>query len=393
MSRHEAVFSVFLTGPSDVTSDLDLVAEIIDEINLLIEGFGCRFHTFHWARNATPGLAPAAAQERINRQAEGYDIIVTIFGSRLGAPTIQYQSGTVEELSIALDRENTGPFGDDSVAIFFKQVSLNTVDSDLQSALDLQKFRKSLPGHIFYKEFSDDASLREAILRTFSRIIRRATEIAPGRAATPIVPDNTNIDVSEIELLEEEDGGLLDYVQEYEDGMNVATICMSQISETMNQITESINRATVSLQNADTRLSRTLQKHVIDDLSADMAGAADLISQNTDRLKDVFPKTLSALDRAVGIQSEDFGQGTGLSTSLDVANSSKALSITAQSAIHGTTKFMESISQSPRMTKNYNQSRRLLLKSLEKMNEFLESSARQAEDLYSRSEKRSLKAS
>ena len=75
MAKITREYTVFLSGPSDVSSDIALVRQVIEDVNILMYHSDVRFVCRHWIDDVTPG-AGAEPQDRINSQLTDYDVIV-----------------------------------------------------------------------------------------------------------------------------------------------------------------------------------------------------------------------------------------------------------------------------------------------------------------------------
>ena len=91
------LFSLFLSAPSDVTEEHEIVEGIIRDWNLQHgRAGGVRVELVHWRTHAYPAVG-RRPQALINKQAfDKSDLVVGIFWSKFGTPTGRYGSGTEE---------------------------------------------------------------------------------------------------------------------------------------------------------------------------------------------------------------------------------------------------------------------------------------------------------
>jgi hypothetical protein len=83
----------------------------------------------NWEEYVSPGI-DAEPQTLINKQLlRSYDMLIAIFGTKLGTPTGSHRSGTLEEIEHAIGR-NDSVFGEYRVQVYFKDAieSLRDVD-------------------------------------------------------------------------------------------------------------------------------------------------------------------------------------------------------------------------------------------------------------------------
>jgi nucleoside 2-deoxyribosyltransferase len=93
------VYNVFIASPSDVVIERDHVEIILHEWNTLnSQKRKIILQPVRWEKNVYSEFS-GTPQEIINKQIlESTDILVAIFHSKIGSPTKNYDSGTVEEL-------------------------------------------------------------------------------------------------------------------------------------------------------------------------------------------------------------------------------------------------------------------------------------------------------
>lgn len=105
MKKKLKIIKVTLCGPGDVSEEINIAKEIIDEWNLTqweATGFGLKSQ--HWNTDAIPTMAERG-QSAINHQLiDASGIVVAIFWTRLGTPTGLAGSGTEEEITRAIHR-------------------------------------------------------------------------------------------------------------------------------------------------------------------------------------------------------------------------------------------------------------------------------------------------
>jgi len=90
-------YRIMLSAPSDVTDFVEVAKRVVASASLISEALGVRLDTFDWADIATPGVS-TEPQAVINEQSSGYSALVAILGTRVGSPTLGYESGTIEEV-------------------------------------------------------------------------------------------------------------------------------------------------------------------------------------------------------------------------------------------------------------------------------------------------------
>lgn len=127
---------VFVASPSDVKTERQLTASVIDELNLNIApDKGCYFELLGWEM-CRPSMGEDP-QDVINRQLPSYDVFIGILWHRFGTPTKRAGSGTEEEFHIAYKRWQKE--GKPEILFYFSNASYSP-----QTANDLRQWQKVL---------------------------------------------------------------------------------------------------------------------------------------------------------------------------------------------------------------------------------------------------------
>ena len=170
MSNKITLLRAFISGPSDVEPDKEIVKDIIEDLNRSwLRLMGIRIEPF-----TSADLAPSVAsdpQEAINLQiADEYDFLIGILWTRLGTPTPRAASGTVEEIQKAysLKDQKLTPI---DILVYFKNANISS-QTDLSQVEKVREFKKQLSDFgFFYKEYSDLDDLRRLFHMNFSSAI------------------------------------------------------------------------------------------------------------------------------------------------------------------------------------------------------------------------------
>lgn len=132
------IFNIMVGSPGDVTHIAKRAIECINNWNVLNSyDKNIALVPHHWTSSSYPSLRKPAQAHIDDILVERSDALVAIFGSRLGTPTDNYISGTVEE--IEKHRAVEKP-----VMVFFSE----TLDfsQDVEQLKKLQDYRNQLSG-------------------------------------------------------------------------------------------------------------------------------------------------------------------------------------------------------------------------------------------------------
>jgi hypothetical protein len=92
---------VFVASPGDVAPERQVIGDVAAELNRGIAADrGIVLEVVKWETHAWPGFGQGP-QDVINQQIGVYDIFIGIMWNRLGTPTLESASGTVEEFERA----------------------------------------------------------------------------------------------------------------------------------------------------------------------------------------------------------------------------------------------------------------------------------------------------
>jgi len=155
MPKEVTELKVFISSPSDVEEERDIIKDVADSINRA-EGELRGFHLKVIGSETTiPGLGDP--QDLINITAEQADLVLIIFWRKFGTPTKNYPSGTIEEFALAM--ESYDKCGKPEVMVHFRDVD--------NQPKNICEFRKQLENNrsAYYSSYSDTVEFRELIHR------------------------------------------------------------------------------------------------------------------------------------------------------------------------------------------------------------------------------------
>ena len=118
MSYRAEVYSIFIASPSDVETERKIVRDTIHEWNMInSNNKGVVLLPLGWETHSVPDMS-RHAQIIINEQIlKKADVLVGIFWSKVGTPTKDYPSGTIEEIQ---EHINAGK----PTMVYFSKVAL-----------------------------------------------------------------------------------------------------------------------------------------------------------------------------------------------------------------------------------------------------------------------------
>ncbi len=198
------LYRVLIASPSDVAEERAIVRKVIDrwnsnnalanKISLLALG---------WETHATPELDKNGGQAVINRQiVDNCDLLIAIFWFRLGTPTSEALSGTVEEINraasqskrcivyFASEKRGKPQFYDEEQYRKLQQYKQELQKAGLTSTYDtIESFEQQVYDHVVK---AMQAIVNEDIERRAAENRARLTEQAIGLQPEPVKSSNSS---------------------------------------------------------------------------------------------------------------------------------------------------------------------------------------------------------
>lgn len=159
MSYSAIIFNVMIASPGDVASERSIIREVIYEWNAVhSRSRNIVLLPIGWESHSSPEMGDSP-QNIINSQVlDKCDILVGVFWTRIGTPTDDYASGTVEEIEKHIE---TGK----PVMLYFSSqpVVMDTVNLEQISAL--KTFKESCQSRGLYEGYDNHADFKEKFYR------------------------------------------------------------------------------------------------------------------------------------------------------------------------------------------------------------------------------------
>ncbi len=166
MPFNAIVVRVLIASPSDTAAERQVLKDTLEEWNSLhAENHGVMVLPVMWERDATPEMGDRP-QAIINRQlVDSADMLVGIFWTRLGTPTSEAESGTVEEVERCIKAGKP-------VLLYFSSQPVVPGSVDTEQLDSLLRFHEDLEKRGLINTFATDAELRHKVTTAVTRTIR-----------------------------------------------------------------------------------------------------------------------------------------------------------------------------------------------------------------------------
>lgn len=166
MAYNARVFRIFIASPSDVEEEREVISRIIREWNDL--------HSFErkivllplrWETHSAPELGKRP-QEIINTEIVDHaDMAVGVFWTRIGTPTGEYASGTIEEI------ERLG-MANKIVMCYFSKAKVELDAIDLDQYKQLKEFKKKTYPNGLVESYSNIVKFRDKFAKQLEIKVR-----------------------------------------------------------------------------------------------------------------------------------------------------------------------------------------------------------------------------
>jgi len=180
-----------IVSPSDVQEEREIAKKVLyrwNEINSRFHNIVFSVLGYDTNAHADSGQHP---QESLNHQLlEQADLIIAIFWTKLGSPTTEYSSGSVEEISRHIQKGK-------KALIYFSKKKVEMEKIDTEQYKKLLDYKKSIQTTTFYKEVSTEDEFKH-LLKDEIQLI--ANELESTQIVVHKEPNDDKFHFSEMEL-------------------------------------------------------------------------------------------------------------------------------------------------------------------------------------------------
>jgi hypothetical protein len=190
---------IFLSSPSDLARERNVVSEVCQQLNIdmgRLENFSIELMRWESHTFSAKGNSP---QDIITSQiGDEYDIFLGMLGGKFGTPTREFGSGTEEEFAAALRRNKET--GCPEIMFLFSEASRKYGEIDAAQLLKVQEFKKTLsPEGVLYSSFENEMQLWRLL---YSQILNSVRVVLDSIISAPSM-ESSYTSVSDFDPLEE----------------------------------------------------------------------------------------------------------------------------------------------------------------------------------------------
>lgn len=168
-------YAVLLSRPGDADRDVEVAADAIEAVNRQhSRSTGIHFHLLDWKKDsyADSGAEP---QQLLNKQiVDDADIVLAIFRERMGTPTQRFDSGTEEEVMLALEAHKP-------VHIYFWQPPQDYEPADASQYERIESFKTRIADRVMYVTYATEQELRDRVTHDFTKRMYELKDEKPVR--------------------------------------------------------------------------------------------------------------------------------------------------------------------------------------------------------------------
>lgn len=182
MPKRTLEYRCLLISPSDVASERDALTQMVRTWNAHIgKGLGARVELVRWESHSVPDLS-APAQDVINRDLlDECDFGIAVFWSKLGTPTKEHASGSVEEITRLLQRGAR-------VMVYFSERDIPKSQLNLDQLARLEQVRKQFQSEGLLSGYTEISELCTQVnLHLTSLVIQL---LAKDTGSTELIPSS-----------------------------------------------------------------------------------------------------------------------------------------------------------------------------------------------------------
>lgn len=385
MPRSETIIGTFVASPSDVEEERAALGSVVAELNKTwSKNLNLRLDLMKWETDVHPGFGKYS-QDVINTQInDAYDIFVAIFWGRIGSPTKEYDSGTLEELDRAY-KKYLGDRKSIDILVYFKDQPIAPSKIDVQQLAKLSEVKHMLgeQGGLYW--MFDNTKDFESMLRVHLSKVAQEWSLKIGKAQRETNEKDEqekNIVVNEFDD-EIDDYGLLDYIEVYEDRMYEMTSSISSINEATQDVGQQLSRRAAdieSLKNTIGDVNQREARKIIKMSGDDMERYSEILETQIKTMSKSRGDAFEALSKALAMYV-DFREEGEQNDLLELEDSLIMMTGSARGGVSALKGFKDVVSTLPKLTIQLNKSKRKTVRTLDSLLEEIYTTIQTASDI------------
>ena len=165
MTYTATVYRIMFGSPSDIKEEIQVAFQVLNHWNSLhSEQSKIVLLPLHWSISSYPAMGKHPQKILDEQVVEKSDLLICIFGTRLGSPTDTEISGTVEEIK---EHRKSGK----DVMIFFKQSVDDLSSVDPQQLQYIKDFKESIKNDVLWCDFINASDFENKLSDALQRYV------------------------------------------------------------------------------------------------------------------------------------------------------------------------------------------------------------------------------
>lgn len=360
MSKYLRLIQIFISSPSDVADEREIIEEVVNELNVtFLEHDGVYLKPLRWETEAYPGFSNEGAQGVISQQiSDDYEIFIAVFWQRFGTPTSEASSGTEHEFAQAYARWKEDP-NSVQIMIYFKQEGILPDEIDVEQIILIKDFKEKIKSKGLYWEFVGHDEFKRYLRLHITKAVKKliGSKESELHKVEENIPEIVNESIA-ISDLEEEDIGFLDAVEKGIESIGQASELLNRVTDITNLLGEQTNRHTEQLNSVDSEGEAATRdyKKIINSMAEKLSDYGEELSEITPNYKRTMGDGLNYYSQMVTVL-EDFQSDD--TTHFESVHASLVGIIEAiDNAYPNIEGLRDSIKAVPRMTSKFNRAKR-----------------------------------
>jgi len=311
MAQNLIHYNIFLASPSDVAEERKLIETSINELNITVcKTLNVRLDLIKWETHSYPSVGNYS-QEVINDQINDYDFFIGIMWSKVGSPTPNSKSGTIEEFDIAYEKLKNG--SDVKILFYFSDKPIPPSEIEPEQILQIKKFRSDLQQKgVYYYNYSKPEEFQSLIKLHISQHLnevnsKRKIETAFKQKVLKSGENDIFNNNLETDLSDYEEYGLIEYLDIFKDSFADVESSLERLGNYLVELGTNISKRTEKINSFNALPFNTIKdiKKEIDKASNDMFDYVKRTNVEIPLFHEYYYKGMEALSSALTIQEED----------------------------------------------------------------------------------------
>lgn len=284
------VYNVMIGAPSDITDEIKVVETIINEWNQLhSQKEKMVMLPLYWKHSSYPTTGTRPQESLDDQLVAKSDLLISLFGTRIGSPTGDELSGTIEEINLHVKSGKP-------VMVFFRN-SADASKIDLEQFTKLMKYKSEIQSSVYWNDFWDD--------KDFGDLFRLRLQLFINDHWSKDVKDD---DLHDEELIREAERHITNAIQEYKWCCTIKALWLLLYALQLLLKCKDAQRASSSTEEAINLISEIMENNQKEGKNRVFAGQRDDFIELMEKVKHENKDSIVKLLKSAEEVPEDFDE-------------------------------------------------------------------------------------